>query len=374
MKRRDFLKLSAGAVSLGASSLLTDCKRGEEVSPPLPISAHVAAVRGNNLAGMTMDALMALGGIETIVNQGETVFIKPNMVTLPFAPGGINRITNGECTKPEIIVAAAEACLQAGASKVIIGDGSHMPIFDWSFATYIDGSTNLVQEVERLNSTYNAEVSLACLETASPEWVEVPSSTMGSIVVYDLVANADKIISIPVAKTHSWAQLTLSLKNFIGITPLARYATFVSGGYWDRGQGLDHTSTRSIAQVYLDIVAGIQPDLAIVDFSIGVEGDGPSVGQGWGRTVDMRNRLGSWLVLASTDLVAADATAARIMDHNVDDVRQLTMGHNMGLGTIAEEAIEIIGERLEDLLVNWAPARLRNNSTMHSECLRHCAG
>jgi hypothetical protein len=325
MKRRDFLKLSAGAVSLGASSLLTNCKRGGDVSTPLPISAHVAAVRGNNLASITQDALIALGGIETIVNPDETVFIKPNMVTLPFAPNGINRITNGECTKPEIIVAAAEACLQAGASKVIIGDGSHMPTFDWSYATYIDGSTNLVQEVERLNSAYNAEVSLACLEIASPEWVEVPSLTMGTIAVYGLVANADKIISIPVAKTHSWAQLTLSLKNFVGITPLERYAAFVSGGYWDRGQGLDHSSTRSIARVYLDIVA-------------------------------------------------ADATAARIMDHNVEDVSQLTMGYNMGLGTIAEEAIEITGETLENLRVNWAPARLRNNYNMHSECLRHCAG
>jgi uncharacterized protein (DUF362 family) len=372
MKRRDFLKLSAGAVGLGASSLLTNCKRkGGDSSIPLPISAHVAAVRGNNLAHMTMDALMALGGIETIVNQGETVFIKPNMVTLPFAAGGINRFTNGECTKPEIIVAAAEACLQAGAGKIIIGDGSHMPTYDWSYATYIDGSTNLVQEVERLNSAYNAEVSLACLETASPGWVEVPSSTMGSIAVYGLVANADKIISIPVVKTHSWAQLTLSLKNFIGITPLERYAVFLPGGYWDRGQGLDHSSTRTIARVYLDIVAGIQPDLAIIDFSIGVEGDGPSVGQGWGRTVDMRNRLGSWLVLASTDLVASDATAARIMDHNVENISQLTMAHNKGLGTIAEEAIEIIGDTLENLLVNWAPARLRNNSHMHGECLRH---
>jgi uncharacterized protein (DUF362 family) len=246
-----------------------------------------------------------------------------------------------------------------------------MPTFDWSYATYIDGSTNLVQEVERLNSAYNAEISLACLETASPGWVEVPSPTMGSIAVYDLVANADKIISIPVAKTHCWAQLTLSLKNFIGVTPLERYGVILPGGSMDRGQGLDHSSTGSIAQVYLDVVAGIQPDLAIVDFSIGVEGDGPTAGPGWGWPVDMRDRLGSWLVLASTDLVAADATAARIMSHNVDNVRQLTMAHNMGLGTIAEEAIEIIGETLENLIVRWAPARLRNNSNMHSECLRY---
>ena len=54
------------------------------------------------------------------------------------------------------------------------------------------------------------------------------------------------------------------------------------------------------------------PDLAIIDFSIGVEGDGPTVGGENGRTVDLKKRLGSWLLLASTDLVAAcQAQASR---------------------------------------------------------------
>ncbi len=371
MKRRDFCKLSVGAIGLGTSSLLTNCKRGGKDSIPLPISAHVAAVRGHNLAGMTMDALTALGGIETVVNPGETVLIKPNMVGLPFAPLGNHCFKSGVCTKPEIIVAAAEACLQAGAAEVIIGDGSQMPTFDWSYAAYLDDSTNLVQEVERLNSAYNGEISLACLETASPGWVEVPSTTMGSIAVSSLVANADRIISIPVAKTHTSAQLTLSLKNFIGVTSIERYGVFLNNSYWDRGQGLDHSSTRTIAQVYLDIAAEVEPDLAIIDFSIGVEGNGPGVGTGYGRTVDVSDMLGAWLVLASTDLVAADATAARIMSHDVDEITQLTMARDMGLGTIAEGAIEIIGERLEDLIMNWEPARLHNNSNMHNGYLHH---
>jgi uncharacterized protein (DUF362 family) len=371
MKRRDFLKLSAAAASLGATSLLTNCKKREEHSIPLPISAHVAAVRGHDLAGMTMDALLALGGIETIVKPGETVFIKPNMVSLPFAGAGVNQFTSGVCTKPEIVVAAAEACLQAGASKVTIGDGSQVPSFDWSNATYLDGSSNLVIEAEKLSAAYNAEVSLACLEVDSPEWTDLPSTTMDAITVYSLVANADRVITIPVAKTHTSAQLTLSLKNFVGVTPLEKYGTLMPGGYYDRGVHLDHSSTRSIAQIYLDIVAAIQPDLAIVDFSIGVEGDGPGAGQGAGRPVDMRKRLGSFLVLASTDIVAADATAARIMDHDVDHVRQLTMANSMGLGTIAEEAIEIIGDSLDNLRVRWEHARLRNNLHPYGEHFRH---
>jgi uncharacterized protein (DUF362 family) len=349
--------LAAGAVALGS------CRDG--VTAPVEPTARVAAVRGGNLDAMTRQALDGLGGVGQIVHGGESVFIKPNMVTLPWANTS-DRFTNGECTKPDITIAVAEECLRAGAAEVVIGDGSQMPTLDWEHATTLDGSTNIVQEAERLSSEYSGSVRVASLETDSPEWVEVPSRTsLGTIAVSSLVARADRVISIPVAKTHSWAQLTLSLKNFVGVTPLLRYGVWLDG-YWDRSRVLDHSSTRSIAQVYLDVVDAVRPDLAIVDFSYGVEGDGPSAGPGNGRTVDMRDRLGSWVVLASTDLVAADATAARIMSHAAGDITQLRMAHEMGLGEYRENRIEVVGERLDDLRVEWTAARLKNRLSQNA--------
>ena len=198
-----------------------------------------------------------------------------------------------------------------------------MPSFDWAYATTLDGSSNLAAEAELLSAKYDASVRVACLETDSPNWVPIPSRTyLGEILVSSMVARADRVISIPVAKTHAWAQLTLSLKNFIGVTPLEPYAMWLEPGYWDRGKVFDHSSPEAIAGIYLDIVDAVKPDLAIIDFSIGVEGDGPSVGEENGRTVDLRDRLGSWLLLASTDLVAADAAAARVMSRDVEDIGQ----------------------------------------------------
>ena len=105
----------------------------------------------------------------------------------------------------------------------------------------------------------------------------------------------------------------------------------------------------------------MKPDLAIIDFSIGIESDGPTIDSG-GRTVNLRERRGSWLVLASTDLIAADAMATRIMSHDVSKVKQLGMGFDMGLGEIRKESIEIVGEKLDDLIVDWTPAKLRRCS------------
>jgi uncharacterized protein (DUF362 family) len=320
----------------------------------------VAAVRGDDLGAMTRDALDGLGGIGQVVHEGESVFIKPNMVTLPWAQNG-NVFAKGECTKPEIVIAVAEECLRAGASEVVIGDGSQMPVLDWTAARTLDGSTNLAAEAARLSSSYPGNVRVASLEVDSPRWDEVPSRTyLGRIAVSSLVTRADRVITIPVAKTHSWAQLTLSLKNFVGVTPLERYGVLVNNSHWDRGGVLDHSTPRAIAEIYLDVVNGVKPDLAIVDFSIGVEGDGPSAGAGNGQTVDMRDRLGSWLVLASTDPVAADATAARIMSHPAEAVTQLNMAHQLGLGEMRSDRIEVVGERLADLQVEWLPAQLKN--------------
>jgi uncharacterized protein (DUF362 family) len=306
---------------------------------------------------MTREAIDALGGIQTIVNQGETIFIKPNFVSFPWAQYN-NCFQIGECTKPEIIIAVTEECLKAGAAEVVIGDGSHLPTFDWQYAVTLDGTTNLVKEAERLSSIYDGKVTLACLETDSPEWVEVPSNTsLNKIAISSLVANADKVISIPVAKTHSWAQLTLALKNFIGVTPLSRYAQLIDNTWWNRGT-FDHSSPKAIAQVYLDIVNSIKPDLSIIDFSIGIEGDGPTVNLG-GTTLNMKERLGSWAIIASTDIIAADATAARIMNHDTNKIKHLSMGFDMGLGEIREQSIEILGEKLDNLRVTWKPAKLK---------------
>ncbi len=285
IKRRDFLKAGVGTTLALKAPWLFSCSKQEAVEQPATeITARVALIRGDNLNSMSRDVIDALGGIDTIVNQGETVFIKPNFVTIPWAQQ--NRcFQKGECTKPEILVTVAVECLKAGASNVIIGEGSHLPTFDWSHA------------------------------------------------------------------------VTLASKNFLGIMPLSRYAQLVENTWWNRGT-FDYSSPEAIARVYLDMVANIKPDLSIIDFSIGLEGDGPTTDVG-GKTVNMKERLGSWAILASTDIMAADATAARIMSHDTEKVKHLAMGYDMGLGEIREDAIEITGEKLENVRVPWTPARLK---------------
>jgi uncharacterized protein (DUF362 family) len=363
MTRRDFIKLSAGAaVALGTPQWLSGCTRDGDAVPALPaapgVAPHVAAIRGDDLPTMTREALEALGAIGKIINGGETVFIKPNMVTLPWSSAGRNPFHLGECTKPEIVITVAEECLRAGAKEVIIGDGSQMPEFDWSRAVTLDGLTNLAAEAERLSEQYAGTVTLACLEIDTPEWIEVPTGiSLGKVRISSLVTEADRVISIPVAKTHILARLTLSMKNFIGIIPLVQYGWEDSPDYTRADLHENDYTPEAVNRLTFDLANAVKPDLAIVDFSIGMEGNGPTTTWG-GVTVDMKDKLGSWLLLASTDPVAADATAARVMNHDrtfADEI--LGTAFEMGLGETREEAIELIGERLDDIRAQWKPAK-----------------
>jgi uncharacterized protein (DUF362 family) len=372
--RRDILRLGAGAAaSLGAGRLLAACGGGESASrpaaspTPTPLAcaateagktARVAAARGTDLGEMTRSALAAIGGIQAVVHEGETVFVKPNMVTLPWSSRSYNPFLLGECTKTEILVAVAEECLRAGAREVTVGDGSQMSRFDWSGAVSLDGSTDLLREASRLNGRYRGQVRVACLDADTTEWVEVPTGiSLGRVAVSSLVTRADRIVSVAVAKTHRWAHLTLALKNFIGVTPLARYGWNGASETTRVALHRNDSTARGFGRLLVDVAAAARPHLSIVDFSIGMEGNGPSSSTG-GRPVDMRARLGSWLLLASTDPVAVDATAARVMDLEEPFASEiLTMARDAGLGVLCASSIELVGARLEDLRVPWAAAQ-----------------
>ena len=148
--RRHFCKRSLNtAIAFTLPGVLNGCLKEQdnsglpdsnprELPPGDGIKATVSSVKGENLDAMTRDAIEAIGGMNSVVNSGETIFIKPNLVTFPWAETN-NCFHIGECTKPEIIIAAAEECLKAGAEKVIIGDGSHLPTFSWQYAITLDG-------------------------------------------------------------------------------------------------------------------------------------------------------------------------------------------------------------------------------------------
>jgi uncharacterized protein (DUF362 family) len=345
LSRREFLELGAAAGVAWAS--LGELPAFAQVAEQATAAARVTPIRGSKLTTMTHEAIEALGGMARYVHPGETVFIKPNFVSIGARSSEI--FSSGDCTKPDVVVVVVEECLKAGAREVIVGEGGHVKSFSWEDAVTMDGETNLAAEASRLSSNYSGNVRLACLESESPAWDEIPSKTdLGTVSVSSLLTRADRVISIPVFKTHRWTAVTFAMKNFVGVLSGDRHGWPLRSGAHEAG----------IEQCFLDVMAAVKPDLAIVDCSICLEGDGPNTAPfGRGLSVDMKERLGSWLMLAGTDLVAVDATAARIMGHDPADIKQFALAQEQGFGEIREDAIEIVGDKLDNLRVDWKHAQ-----------------
>jgi uncharacterized protein (DUF362 family) len=361
------LKVGAGTcLALGTSFVLEGCGNGDENGLADTVTGEVAVhtILGDELADlydMGRRAAQALGIHPESDFSGKSVFIKPNFMSMglghPFDPH------LGECTKAEIVVGIAEQCLRAGADKVTIGDGARQVAWDWSSIVFLKdcrvfGKTDLKEAVAWLKAAYpRQQVELFCLN-AVDEWEHIPSSSDHEIMLQGLKIarsfyDADHVISVPVMKTHLMADLSFSMKNLVGVTPIV--APYGSGAFARYALHLAYADARSggvenagIAGCFTDILRWRKSvgkeDFAIIDCSIGLEGDGPTIIMDLGKPIDIRERnpSGKYFLLASKDLVAADATASRVANQEPRSLQQLRMAANLGLGEI--DRIRIVGD------------------------------
>ena len=141
---------------------------------------------------------------------------------------------------------------------------------------------------------------------------------------HELIA-ADVVVSIPKLKTHHWVGMTASMKNLFGVVPGAVYG-------WPKN--LLHQC--GIENSILDLVATVKPALAIVDAVAAMEGEGPIMG----------TRRHTGFLAVGTDLVAVDATCARIMGLDPAKLRYLATASRF-LGNSDRFRIDQVGERVD---------------------------
>jgi len=143
------------------------------------------------------------------------------------------------------------------------------------------------------------------------------------------VVAADFIVSIPKIKTHHWSGVTLAMKNMFGIVPGSRYGWPKNILHW-----------KGIQESILDLCATVPIHFVIADGVVAMEGNGPLNGT--------PRPLGK-IVLAD-DPVAADATCARLMGFDPENIVHIREGVRF-LGNAAQAHLDQLGEPVA------APAR-----------------
>ena len=144
------------------------------------------------------------------------------------------------------------------------------------------------------------------------------------------VLDADGLISLPKMKTHGLERFTGGVKNQFGCVVGMRKGEF----------HVKLPDATDFARMLVDLNSYIKPRLYIMDGVMAMEGNGPR-----GGTPRQMN-----VILFSTDPIALDATASRMINLNPLFVPTTLVGAEVGAGNYKEEDIEIVGDALKDFI------------------------
>jgi ferredoxin len=149
-------------------------------------------------------------------------------------------------------------------------------------------------------------------------------------IIADAVMAADGLVSLPKLKTHGLCRMTGAVKNQFGCVP----------GFEKKQHHARTADPYDFGTMLVDLNMAIKPRLFIMDAVMAMEGNGPRNG--------IPKKIGALLV--STDPVAIDAVACKIIALNPELVPTMVPGEKAGLGTYHDENIEIIGDNIENFI------------------------
>ncbi|UCE19040.1 MAG: DUF362 domain-containing protein [Gemmatimonadota bacterium] len=302
---------------------------------------------------VTRLAVQRAGGLDSIIQPGDWVVLKPNIVTFygqPHPDGWIR----GQDTDLRVIRSLIQQLIEEGdASRITVAEGGvwrrtedrrcseetdgwkvHWPHF---------GNLSYEDMIAELDAMY-AAVHIDLVDLNYDDYtsnVPVPGGgfALDSYSVPNTILNCDRLISVAAMKTHHRTGVSLTHKNYVGIAPAQVYGA----GGWSKW-GLPHDM---IERVVCDLFSYHPADLGLIECFWGTEGYGPQ----WGNPIK-RN-----MVLASTDPVAVDAVGAYIMGFNPWDIDHLHWSHNKGYGFNDLNNIILNGSEWDAIMHDFEKAR-----------------
>lgn len=265
----------------------------------------LVAVMGGEPEVMFRRAIAEMGGMKNFVKPGQKVVVKPNIGwdKVPELAGNTN---------PKLVAEIVKQCFAAGAKEVTVFDHT---CDDWQKCYKNSG-------IEAAAKAAGAKVMPAHLESYY-RTVSLPKGKkMKSAKVHQALLDSDVWINVPILKNHGGANLTISMKNHMGIV-------------WDRGYFHQNDLQQCIADICTLQKKAV---LNVVDAYRIMKTNGP------------RGRSASDVVLTkglflSQDIVAADTAAAKffnqVREMPLDTVGHLANGQALNIGTMDLDKLNI---------------------------------
>jgi uncharacterized protein (DUF362 family) len=312
LERREFLRKAGawagGLLLAGGLGALAGCggKTGlskkavpgtapaASTAPAPPAAVDLAVATGQGPGQIARKAVDALGGMGRFVKPGNVVVVKPNASFM--APP-----ESATSTHPEVVGQVVTMCREAGASKVIVMD--HCLRGSPQACLTGNGIGAAARQAGAEVIAYDGGDRGHGVDAAVPGGVNLKQ-----VSVYPEVLSADVVITVPRAKQHGSAGLSLGMKNFIGVVT-----------------NMSTMHNHDLHQAIADLNTLVKPKLSVIDASVILLGNGPG-GPGPTRNANT--------VIASGDVVAADSYACTLFGMSASDVPYIVYGNRAGLGEV----------------------------------------
>jgi uncharacterized protein (DUF362 family) len=295
LTRRQFIKGTAAAMTL---PLLSNTLPFYGSLAHAAEEADLVIAKNGSPSQLLRAAMSPLGGMRRFVKNGQRVVIKANIAWA--------RTPDQACTNnPDLFSALIKMCYEAGAKRVAVWDHT-CDNYQFCFSrsglkeTALKAGADIFSGHGR-NSYKQVEVQ--------------KGKKLRTVEILRDVLESDVFINFPIPKQHFATELTLGLKNLIGIT-------------WD----MEQLHKIGLHQCIADVNTVRKPDLVVMDAIRILTTNGP---KGPGKTEDIGE------VIASTDIVAADAYAAAFFKHpktgkpfRPEEIQFVKNAYNLGLGQI----------------------------------------
>jgi uncharacterized protein (DUF362 family) len=289
-----------------------------EITPPA--AKDLAAIRAAAPVALARTApghiiedvarAMELANWKQYITPGVDIALKPNL--------GWDKLIPGAISAPWVVEAVALAIKDyVGKIYVVESDQVVVNVEDALRLTRID------EVVRRHNLTW--------VNMSKGKFVRVKDESriiLKAVHIPEILTHTE-LITLPLLKTHNKTTITGAIKN-----------------QWGCLETLRHNFHLVLPEALVDINTLVQPKFAVMDGTVGLEGNGPKSGI----SKEMN------LVLASANLVGMDATAARIMGFDPHTIEHLTLCAQHGLGSIID-ADAVLGETIASVTTPFVHAQ-----------------
>lgn len=300
MNRREFLKLSALAAGTVFFDAFDKASKAGRLFARENAKYDLAAVKNANPEKLFDEGIKALGGMTKFVRKGQKVLIKPNCAQ-PLGP------EYGSNTNPLLIKRIIEHARDAGASKIYVTDHSLSEqdiCFSDSGIGAVCRKTGAII-VPADDKKYYQEKTIP------------GAKRLLKTGFHEIFLEADTVINVPILKHHASTQLTMAMKNLMGIV-------------WDRW----FFHSNDLHQCIADLSLYRKPDLNVLDAYYVLTSHGPRGGnKSYVKTMKTQ--------ILSADIVATDAAGAKLFGTDPREIEFIKKGHAMKAGTMTLENLNI---------------------------------